>query len=216
MARGYRTAYTTSECKRVELSYLLKAGLIVKGATVTGGVLNWTDQAGHKVGSIGIDTKYTVKEKYIRLHYTITTSQGERRDLDYKIELYPLPSNLGLGEVLYFVSPMGGGLCRILYLAYGSEKFMSREAYRGLWGRRIRLYYPLQISSRISRYNDRYFNLEKQLKELNKMRATDTYKGVKTRRADRIERLQDKQDIADTQRWGPEGMGIRLLRMLYK
>jgi len=214
MARGYKTAHTTSECKRIELSYLLKNGLIVKGATVTGGVLNYTDQTGHKVGSIGIDSKYTTEEKYIRLRYTVTTPQGERRDLDYKIELYPLPSNLGRGEVLYFADFTG--LCRILYLAYGSEKFMSRENYTGLWGRKVRLYYPLQISSRISRYNDRYFHLEKQLKDLKKMRATDTYKGIKTRRAERIDWLRDKQRVADNKRWGPEGMGIRLLRMLSK
>ena len=214
MARGYRYAYTTSECKRIEISFLLKNELIVKGATVTGVILDFKDQSGAPTGSIGIESKYTPEEKYIRLHYTITNSWGESRDMDYKIELYGIPSNLGRGEVLYFADYTG--LYKILYLAYGSEKFMSREAYRGYWGRNIRLYYPLQISSRMSRENDKYFILEKKLKSLGEMRATYTYRGVKTRRADRIDKLRDKKEIADLKRWSPEFMPKALLRVMLK
>lgn len=218
--RGYRTAITTRECKRIELSYLLKNGLIVKGATVTGGILNYTDQGGNKVGSIGIDTKYTTQEKYIRLYYTLTSSQGDRRDMDYKIELYPIPSNLGRGEVLYFVSPYTvDRLCRILYLIPPYTIFMGRNGYYGydLMKRKYqRLYYPLQICSSFSRPNEQYWALERKLDKLSGMRATDTYKGKKTRRALRTERLLDKQEEVDERRWSPSYWPVVARRAMYK
>jgi hypothetical protein len=68
--------------------------------------------------------------KIHQAYYTLTKPSGEEFKLDYKIQLTSIPSNLGRGEVLYFVCPTSGRRARILYRAYGSHYFKSRQAYR--------------------------------------------------------------------------------------
>ena len=110
MGRRSTGALTTREAFRIELSYLLKNGYIQKGNHIIA-TLSWTN------GSwIRIESKYTEEERYLRVKYTLTDSRdGKKHELDYKISLYAKPSNLGKGEVLYFVYPFTHRRCTILY-----------------------------------------------------------------------------------------------------
>jgi hypothetical protein len=194
MGRGSTGAYTTKGSVRIELSYLLKEGYIKKGHCVTG-ILTWTNGS-----SIKTESKYTEEEKYLRLVYTLTDAAGKKNSLDYKIALQTKPSNLGKGDVLYFVCPQSGCLCRVLYRAYSSHIWKSRASYSN------RIYYPLQISSKLDKYNERYWELENELENLYKKNGAHTYKGMLTKRAKRIERLERIRKRMDMLRWSPLAM----------
>jgi hypothetical protein len=192
MGRNSTGALTTGEASRIELSYLLKKGYIQKGKHITA-PLHWNNGS-----SIHIESKYSEEEKYLRVNYTLTDSRdGRKYELDYKITLYTMPSNLGKGEVLYFVCPQSSNLCRILYRAYGSHLWKCRQAYT------YRIYYPIQTSSKINQFNDKYWKAERALEKMYKERATTTYKGKITRRAQRIERMEETRYQMDVLRWSP-------------
>lgn len=194
MGRVGTGAFVTKGTVRIELSYLLREGYIRKGGHIAAS-LSWTNGS-----SIDIESKYTKEEKYLRLVYAFTDRAERTYNFDYKINLYTKPSNLGVGEVLYFVCPQSGKLCRVLYRAYGSHIWKSREAYSN------RIYYPLQISSKLSKYNDRYWEVERELEKLGKKKETKTYKDKPTKTALRMKRLEKERDKMDILRWSPLAM----------
>lgn len=190
-----RTGTTTGEALRIKLSYLLKEGFISKGK-VFFGEFNWTNGS-----SIGIECHYTDEEQFIRLFYVFTSWRGEKTDYDYKIQLTFVPSNLGKGKVPYFVCPVSGNRCRILYKAYGSPIWKSRGAYNHT------IFYPSQVSSKIYKYCDEYWRLDRQIKKLEEETRNQThYNGEPTRRYKRLERLREKQRRADFLRFTPAHM----------
>lgn len=182
MGRYSTGAYTTKECLRLELSHLLQAGIIQKNCKIECPVFSWTGGA-----KVRIVSNWTRQEKWLKLFYTSTNPMtGEKNDCTLTIDLVTVPSNLGKGEILYFSCPVSGKRCRILYNAYGSMMFKSREAYTH------RIYYNSQISSKNYHALERCFDLEKELEQLYKRDYRQTYGGKKTRIAQRVERLEQK------------------------
>jgi hypothetical protein len=190
-----RTGTTTKEALRIELSYLLKGGYFCKGK-VFYGEFKWTNGS-----SIGIQSNYTDEEQYIRLFYVHTDWRGEKTEYDYKIQITFVPSNLGKGKVPYFVCPVNGSRCRILYKAYGSPIWKSRGAYNHT------IFYASQVSSKIYKYCDEYWRLDRQIKKIEEETRNQThYNGKPTRRFKRLERLREKQRRADFLRFTPAHM----------
>ena len=141
MGRSSTGAYTTQQSRKIDLRWMLKNGYL-KENTHSSGQMNWT--CGSTAGIEAINTK---DKKYIRLNYTVTDIHGVKTDYNYKIEIVTIPSNLGKGEVLYFVCPKSGKRAKVLYSAYGHHKYIHREWYLERYG--LRLYYNSQISSKI-------------------------------------------------------------------
>ena len=103
MGRWSTGAETCQGSKRIELSFLIKKGYLQKGRR-TQGSIEWTHN-GRPNGDIKIFCSYT-EEKFIRLVYKLTDHrEGKEYNYDYKIYLTSIPSNLGKGEVLYFICP---------------------------------------------------------------------------------------------------------------
>jgi hypothetical protein len=184
MGRNLTGVMSTTEALRLDISDLLKKGVIQKGET-TEAHLSWS--TGAEIYLTGV---YTDTERYILLSYQVTGADKEPVDLEYKIYLGAVPSNLGKGEVLYLVCPKLRDYCRVLYLAYGSKYFMSRKAYSSIY--RLRLYYPQQRTSNIERLWSRTARKEGQLNKINAMRESHTYNGNKTKRAKRKEKILDQ------------------------
>lgn len=190
MGRYSTGAITTGGAIRIELSYLLKHGYIVKGSYITG-TLYWTNGS-----NIWIESDFTREFPFIRLKYQNTNGYtNEITQHDYKIYFTSVPSNLGKGRVLYFLCPSTNHRCRILYKCYGSQIWKSRYAYQ------YRIYYQSQISSKLHHYIDRYFETEKKLKQLYSQIAKSHYQGEKTALQRRVERLEYKQEFYDFMRW---------------
>ena len=130
--------------------------------------------------------------------YSITSrTDGTKTDRRYKVYLHEVDSNLGKGKVLYFLCPQSGAKCRILYQAYDSVLFKSRDSYRN------RLYYDCQQTSKLNRYNDNYWRIEKHLEKVKKeaCHGKRTYKGELTKAAQRYNKLVYKQGEMDQLRW---------------
>lgn len=183
MGRPSTGAWTVYESLRIELSYLIKNKYLRKGKKQSS-ILSWANQHGKNSGSITIVLSYLeeVEEKYVRLIYTSTDKLGQKTDHDYKVFFVQVESNLGKGKVLYFLCPTTGKKCRILYKAYNSIIFKSREAYQN------RLYYDCQHASKLDKYNDNFWRIDKYVSKISKVscRGKRTYKGELTKAAERL------------------------------
>ena len=211
MGRYSTGAWTTDECLRIELSFLLKKGYLVRGKQ-TSGSLNWSSD-GEPSGNIRIISSWLIgpaKRPYIRLIYTMTDrTTGEKEDRDDTVYLEARPSNLGKGEVLYFICPSSGQRCRVLYKAYDCPIWKSRQSYQH------RIYYPSQQSSKREYANNRYWQLDSQIEKLQGKRGPGTYKGKPTKRAERLKRLKFQQWEADHLRFLPEAYPMSLRKKLF-
>ncbi len=188
MGRYKTGAKTTSSVIRLELSYLIKNRYIQRGEKIAR-ILSWTNG-----DSIGIESVYNEKESYIRLTYINSLQNGTTTEHDYKIPVTTIPSNLGIGEVLYFVCPVTGNKCRILYKCYGSLTFKSRTAYSK------RIYYDCQICSKLYYHTERYFTLESRLNKLKKPIKTH-YRGLATKSSIQYQRISGLKLKHDIERW---------------
>ena len=197
----YRNGITVNEIPKISLSVLLRNGFIQSGAIVKS-TYTWSDG-----NEIGIECHYTHKSQFIRLFYTVTGQHKKR--YDYQIPLNFVPSNLGIGQVPYFICPEIGKRCRILYRAYGSLTWKCRDAYNQT------IFYESQVCSKYSRYNDEYWRLEKEIKKLKEeTRNQSHYNGKPTRRYKRLQRLIEKQERADYLRWKPESLPIAVREII--
>ena len=204
MGRWSTGAWSTTECKRINISSLIKNQQLKKGYK-TMATVSWT------CGSeITVICDMTGGNSYIRLIYTTTYHNGTEKQFDYTIQVVSIPSNLGKGNVLYFICPVTFRRCRILYKAYGSDIWKSREGHSN------RIYYPGQLSSKLDKYNDRYWELDRQIKKLSEQRRTYTYMGIPTRRAEGLDSLINEQMRVDELRWSMFAIPKRLQGQLGK
>ena len=197
MGRKGTGAYTTNKARKLELGSMLKNKYIVKNKVVKG-YITWVD------GSSAIfESAFLANAKYLRMRYTITKRSGEEIHYDYKIQLVTVPSNLGKGELLYFECPESGKRARILYSAYGNDKYVHRDWYLEEYGKR--LYYNSQICSKYDYHNTRYHTLNRKVNDLmnelfnSKYRKRD-YKGKPTKDYQRLNLLGLKRLFHDNKR----------------
>lgn len=185
MPYQYQGVETIMSCKRIELKFLLKNAYIIKGHCKKS-VLSWKNSYGEPSGRISIESCFTDSEKWIRLFYTQTGRDGNKTDLDYKINIHSRTSNLGFGNIYYFICPVNYNYCRILYMGYGSDIFKSRTAYRN------RIYYPIQTTSKNYYALQRKFDLEKIIESMRSKRMKKTYRGNITKSYERYKRLENQ------------------------
>ena len=121
-------------------------------------------------------------ESYIQLKYVHTKGEN-KTDLDYKIYLLKIPSNLGKGFRYYFICPISGKRAKILYSAYGSLYFKHREEYKD------RIYYEGQNDSKSFRDASSY-RIGKLLDDLYKKQKKSHYRGLPTKLLLRIKRVE--------------------------
>lgn len=207
MPKNSTGAYTTGEAKKIDIDFLFKNGFIQKGATINRN-LAWVDGQGNPCGNIGLLSVFTDDEKYIQLIYTLTDSDGEKHKRDYKIYIEGVKSNLGKGYNYYFQCPVSNRRCKILYGAYGSHYFKSRESYQN------RIYYDCQIVSKHYYPMQRYFSLDKKLQKLCREKHRETYNGKKTRSVKRIDKVEQELYYWDVIRMN--GFEQTLQKMLLK
>lgn len=187
MGRRSTGATTVESSQRLELSYLMKQGFISKGKILSG-TLSWNNG-----NTIKIISEFTSDRQYIRLIYKVKKYSGEYLDLDYYINLESIPSNLGKGKIWYFVCPINYKRSRILYQAYGSNYFKSREAFQN------RIYYSSQICSKSYFPFERCHSIAKTLCKVKPLGRKKTYQGKETRLQQRIRKLEYRKTMLDLQ-----------------
>ncbi len=141
----------------------------------------------------------SLKDSFMLLSYN-TTYRGETKSMDYMVRFTSIPSNLGKGNILYFVCPISKKRCKVLYMAYGSSYFKSLSAYKN------RIYYDIQKSSKQDLYNAKYWVLEystkrKQLNhKLSQKHAKCQYNGKPTKWKQELDNLEDQLKYYDYKR----------------
>ncbi len=120
---------TTEDGLTLSLPKLLRDKLFRPGCGWSGSLI-WTNTTtGERVGSIGYEAHLGQESGRVRLHYTTTRWDGERRDSDYWIQLATTAQPFG-GRRWWFVCPRTGRRAAKLYLPNGAFTFASRQAYR--------------------------------------------------------------------------------------
>jgi len=187
MGRNSTGAISVNQCLFINVNFYLKS--IRKNIFPFAGTTSWNTGA-----SITFFLSKDETGLSLELIYTKTIKE-EKQNFNYKIKIVPVPSNLGKGNNYYFICPISGKRCKILYMGYGSDYFKSRKAYQN------RIYYPSQLSSRLNLHNDKYWSLERGLKTLYTKHPKTHYKGNFTRPQKRIKKLVAKMDYHDNMRW---------------
>jgi hypothetical protein len=204
MGRKATGIYCTCEAERLEISTLKRMGFLQPGTGAIG-FISWSSR-GSKTMEAQLTTKNTKAEKSLEITFT-----EKEREHKARIDLTTRPSNLGKGDLLFFICPVTGKPCRILYKAYGLPGFISREAYSLRYG--VSVYYETQSCSKYERFNTKFWALERKLKPLTEKRKALLYAGKPTKRALRMERLYEEQGKVDYLRF-TEGMPKSLLGKL--
>ena len=155
---------------QLNIDKLKKNRFIIPGR-IRSGTYTWS-RDGNETGSIGFTVDMTSVLPYIELDYKYGAELRK-----YRIFLVSVPSNLGAGEVWYFLCPHTGKRCRILYCVGG--EFLHREAFRNV-------YYDSQIRSKWAREIDRLygplFKTDKLYDQLDKKYFKPYYAGRPTKK----------------------------------
>lgn len=186
---------TVEDCLYLSIKKLKEWNYLNYFGTKTG-TINWS-RNGVKHSSIGILVTNDGFKTFIVLDYNYN---GE--PMNFTVKIISKPSNLGKGEVFYFVCPNTKKQCRKLYLHNGY--FLHREAFNGLM-------YSKQLESKKNRDLCKIFEAcylsDDVYEERYKKYFKTHYNGKETKR---FKRLNNKIQIADK---FPSGTIERLLMM---
>jgi hypothetical protein len=106
---------TTDSGLTLNLSKLHREGLLRPNCFQSGSI-TWTDtRTGEQNGSISYEAYLRQESGRVRLKYSTTQSDGERRESDYWIQLVTTPQPFG-GRRWWFICPRTGERAAKLYL----------------------------------------------------------------------------------------------------
>lgn len=180
MSNYSRNVATAEHIRKISIGYLFQIGLIKKDCNIEG-YIYWKNGNSLKIKSSLTDT-----DKWIELIYNYNSNE-----INYKVYLIPVESNLGIGNIYYFECPETKRKCRVLYQCYGSETFKSRYAYKK------RIYYKSQCCSKSNYSFERYFALSDTIQALDNSRMKKIYRGRVTETYKRYMRLKERQNFYD-------------------
>jgi hypothetical protein len=181
-------------CSTLTVTKLKEWGYLNNG--IKEGVISWSI-SGEVHSRIGIKSNISEYNKFITLDYN---QNGEV--INYNVHFVSIPSNLGKGEILYFVCPSTGKHCRKLYL--NSKYFLHREAFNYL-------YYEKQNESKKNRrlisILDKVYLKDEVYKQQFKKHFKTHYNGKVTKR---YQKILDKIKLSESY---PSGTIESLLMM---
>ncbi|MFO0468779.1 MAG: hypothetical protein ACK5ZX_05685 [Bacteroidota bacterium] len=173
------------DLKKLRISEFRKWGYLKAGAKKNG-VITWYRQ-GICTGSISVYVDTSTDTPFTEFQYSLN---GTFFDTRIYFELQK--SNLGRGEIWYFVCPYTGLKCRILYLYNGC--FVGRKAIRTG-------FYEAQVfNKKFRQFNTEYssyFNLEKYYEAVHSKHFKRTYKGKFTRKFRKLRALIIKGELLE-------------------
>jgi len=187
MGRNSTGAISVNQCLFINVNFYLK--YIRNNIFPFAGTTSWNTGA-----SISFLLSKDEAGLFLELTYSKTIKE-QKESFNYKVRIVSVLSNLGKGNNYYFICPISGKRCKILYMGYGSNYFKCRKAYQ------YRIYYPCQLSSRLNVNNDIYWRIERELQTLYPKHPKTHYKGNLTRPQKRIKRLEEKRNFHDKIRW---------------
>lgn len=124
----WNTRDTTEETRSIDAGRWARDGAIVPGERRAGS-WGWY-RNNERVASIGYETDCGPRRGTARLIYTYRAGAlAETHDVDYRIALTSIPSNLGIGRLWFFECPAVGCGRRVKKLYLGGRYFACRRCY---------------------------------------------------------------------------------------
>jgi hypothetical protein len=192
MGRWYSNKRRTVEqCKSISMPFLRRNGYF--DCPSLQGIV-WTNRFGEETASMNVMVHTSEDDSYIRLMYTMTDRDtGKETPFDYKVQLVTMPCNLG-GVRYWFICPLSrNGVCcgrrvGVLYRVPRTDYYGCRHCYD--------LSYESRNDSQHGRLAcmGRYLTLGRRIKKLREQAKRWTYRGMPTRRAQRIYALEAQLD----------------------
>ena len=171
-----------NEVLQLCITNIVKAGCLKSGDSYSG-VSTWKRNS-NKIGSISWVTNYITNSPFIDLKYSYN---GE--PVEYRVNLVSIPSNIGRGEIWYFVCPVTKKRCRKLYSIGG--RFLHREAFKGCM-------YESQTYSHSNRNKlhllSKFFGSDKVYEQIYKKNFKRTYAGKNTKRYEKYLKIIEVSD----------------------
>jgi len=169
---------------QISVTKLKKWGYLEK-PQIKSGVITWS-RNGEEFASISVVVNTLNEKPYIQLDYRFN---GEPRK--YKVYFDTDVSNIGNGEIWYFVCPQTNKRCRKLYQIQGY--FFHREAFKSC-------YYEKQIQSKYARSLEKnlgaWFKSDKLYSELYSKHFRSQYNGKPTKRYLKLmKQIQEAESI---------------------
>ena len=191
MSRYSTYPFLFDEAKFISITNLKKWKYLEMNSSKSG-TITWS-RNGIETSSIGIVMKMNDFETLLTVNYKCNDT-----DYNYSISLVSVPSNLGKGEVWYFICPFTHKRCRKLHLI--NERFMHRSNLpSGM--------YSTQTHSKswrsMKRVYGSYFDSEKCYEQLYSKYFKKYYKGKPTKRYLKLMRKiseADRISITDLKR----------------
>ena len=149
-------------------------------------------------------------KKQIKLTFCIAEADGNLLLKDQIIEFIEIDSNLGLGRITFFKCPITGQKCRKLYKAKNSTIWRCRNAFEN------RLYYPLQLCSKIQSYDAKLNAYTLWLNKHTEKRMVTRNRSKLTKRYLLVSSLKEKQFLMNDLRMTPLAMPIALRKLFPK
>jgi len=180
------------ECEELSISRLREWGYLRGQCS---GVLNWTWERSGRSNHAGIFTDVT-GSPYARMNYQITRRDGQQETYDYRIALAKTPCHFG-GERFWFVCPCCGRRAGKLFLGNRDGRFLCRTCQN--------LSYESRNESRMGRPGGigYIFVVERKIEKLSAKIKRWTWRGRPTRKAQQMERLEQK---ANSDTYSPQWM----------
>lgn len=167
----YPTLY--DECLQVSISFLRKHEYLTPSQWKSGTII-WSRGEGENkrvTAQTNISVNTHSESPYLELDY-----KHNGTPINYRVQLVSVPSNLRKGVVWFFICPHTGKRCRKLYLI--GDRFLHREAYRGMYSRQTRSKRWLQLET--------FFAGDVVLTEMEKPYFKTEYNGKPTKRYIRL------------------------------
>ncbi|SEW27159.1 hypothetical protein [Chitinophaga arvensicola] len=169
MARPGNYPTTYEERKPISITDLRKGSYLLPD-TWRSGTISWS-RNGIVNSSVSIVVDMTVASPYLELNY-----KWQEQTRKYRVPLIQVLSNLGTGNIWYFLCQLTNKRCRKLYLIDGY--FQHREAIKG--------YYEKQIQSKHYRYLEKVygpvFKVDELYRQLSSLHFRKFYNGKPTKR----------------------------------
>jgi hypothetical protein len=208
MGRKRKGVNTINEPYCLDYTLLVSRGYLLKGQGTSKETITW-----YKQGRIAEQAVIEAhcgpdpSKRYLTLSFCVSEPDGNLLVRKQIIELVEIESNLGKGTLTYFQCPVTGRKCRKLYKFEDGINWQCRAAFEE------RLYYPLQLCSKMNSYQARKILYDNLLEKARKGRFMISHKGKFTKRSLRIRGLVEKSNEMNYLMLSAAAMPLKLRRL---
>lgn len=172
---------TYEDCKSIEIK-ILKKNNYLQSNQINKCIIRWYINE-ETTGRMQVIVNTLSANPYIELIYTLN-----EEDIQYKVQLIKEKSNLGIGEIWYFICPFTNKRCRKLYLL--NKYFSHRNRLKGV-------FYEKQLLSKSNRKSLAIFRKIEQIKdaieETKSKHFRRYYNKVKTKRLVKLRKIINQE-----------------------